>query len=365
MRLTRNNISIHPGACCRRISFQERGETHVHGGRLGSSRSLWTCIGCDGGHEPAPTPRDMRIGTLFARSLNVPVRPGRSRGEGNHGRFGLVHAQATSGVVGNDGPGPSRLGLPGAFAAVAIGGLLIASTDQARDIVIATASPQQRGLPIPLTVLLWAVTAWYWSRITLEFLEGRTGEVATTGRSRCRGLGWAPRWHRFWNNNLPRLIGAAAIFSVCFAFWRAHNIYAAYGDFESAKGFLRPAIAYLVATVVFYFVVAWRRELAAWLVRAAGGDPDRSKLVPRRQSLQAFAEIAPLTRALLYGSVLASPVFFLLFAMAPSIPAPPWAAPSPSSCWGWRSPLRRRASSSSGRFAPSSRSSAWPAWRFS
>ncbi len=203
------------------------------------------------------------------------------------------------------------------FAAVAVGGLLIASTDQARDIVIATASPQQRGLPIPLTVLLWAATAWYWSRITLEFLEGEQARWQQPVDPDVAAWAWAPGWHRFWNDNLPRLIGAAAIFSVCLAFWRAHNIYAAYGDFDSAKGFLRPAIAYLVATVVFYVLVAWRRELAAWLVRGAGGDPDNSKLVPRRQSLTAFGEIAPFTRALLYGSVLASPVFFLLFAMAP------------------------------------------------
>ncbi len=203
------------------------------------------------------------------------------------------------------------------FAAVAIGGLLIASTDQARDIVIATASPMQSGLPIPLTVLLWAVTAWYWSRITLEFLDGEQTRWQQPVDPDVALWTWAPRWHRFWSDNLPRIIGAAAIFSVCLAFWRAHNIYAAYGDFPSAEGFLRPAIAYLVATVVFYVLVAWRREIAAWLVRRAGGDPGQSKLVPQRQALQTFSDIAPFARTLLYGSVLASPVFFLLFVVAP------------------------------------------------
>ena len=70
------------------------------------------------------------------------------------------------------------------FVAIAAGGLAIVNTDQARDIVIATASSQEFGLPIPIAVLLWATMGWYWSRITLEFARGallRTPPASTAG----------------------------------------------------------------------------------------------------------------------------------------------------------------------------------------
>jgi len=48
---------------------------------------------------------------------------------------------------------------------VAVGFALIAFTDQARDIVIASGSPSLTGKSgIFVAVLFWAVFAWYWAR---------------------------------------------------------------------------------------------------------------------------------------------------------------------------------------------------------
>lgn len=203
------------------------------------------------------------------------------------------------------------------FAAVAIGGLLIALADQARDIVIGTASFADGGLPIPFAVLLWATASWYWARITLEFLDGEALRWKPAQDPEVAAWGWPAGWHRFWSNQLPRIIGAAAIFSVSYAFWRAWRIYALYGDGAPGEGFLWRAAAYLVATIVFYVVVAWRREIATWLVHRLGGNPVQSSFVPQRQALQKFTDLPRGAQALLYLSVLASPVFFFLFALAP------------------------------------------------
>jgi len=203
------------------------------------------------------------------------------------------------------------------FAAVAIGGLLIALADQARDIVIGTASFADGGLPIPLAVLLWATASWYWARITLEFLDGEALRWRPPQDPEVVAWGWPAGWHRFWSNQLPRLIGAAAIFSVSYAFWRAWKIYALYGDTAPGEGFRWRAAAYLAAAILFYVVVAWRRELMAWLVGAMKGDPAQSSFVPQRQALQKFTDLPRGAQALLYLSVLASPVFFFLFALAP------------------------------------------------
>jgi hypothetical protein len=203
------------------------------------------------------------------------------------------------------------------FVAIAAGGLLIAQTDQARDIVIATSSPKEGGLPIPLAVLLWASMGWYWSRITLEFMKGEAARSPVPVDPEVAAWGWAPGWRCFWSDHLPRLIGAAAIFSVAVAFWRAHNVYARYGDFASAAIFLRQAAFYLVATGVFYAVVAYRKELMEWVVGSRRGDRWRRNLVPERAPLRQFNDIAPLAKWILYLSVLGSPVFFLLFAFVP------------------------------------------------
>ena len=203
------------------------------------------------------------------------------------------------------------------FVAIAVGGLLIAQTDQARDIVIATSSPKEGGLPIWLAVVLWASMGWYWSRITLEFVKGEAERSPVPIDPEVATWGWAAGWHFFWNNQLPRLIGAAAIFSVSLAFWRAHNVYALYGDFASAAIFLREAAFYLFGTCVFYGVVAYRRELMEWIVGSRGTDRLRRNLVPRRAPLRQFDDISPFAKWILYLSVLASPVFFLLFAFVP------------------------------------------------
>lgn len=201
--------------------------------------------------------------------------------------------------------------------AIAAGGFLIARTDQARDIVIAISSPKEGGLPIPLAVLLWASMGWYWARITLEFVKGEAARAPAAVDPEVATWGWAPRWHGFWSNQLPRVIGALAIFSVALAFWRAHNIYSLYGDFASAAIFLREAAFYLVATCLFYAVVAYRKELMQWILGARGPAPLRRNLVPERAALQQFNDIPPFAKWILYLSVLASPVFFLLFAFVP------------------------------------------------
>ena len=55
---------------------------------------------------------------------------------------------------------------------VAIGGGLIALTDQARDIVIASAAGKEglgNKLGLIATMLFWASVSWYWARVTLNF----------------------------------------------------------------------------------------------------------------------------------------------------------------------------------------------------
>ena len=150
--------------------------------------------------------------------------------------------------------------------------------------------------------------------VTLVLTPDTTGS-ATTG-SEESSWAWAGRWHCFWNDHLPRMIGMAAILSVACAFWRAHEVYALYGEDKPAATFLIQAIVYFVAACVFYAVVTWRKELME-SVLPVGATQLRRNLVPSRGPLRQFKEIEPFAKWILHSSVLASPVFFFLFAFAP------------------------------------------------
>ena len=202
-------------------------------------------------------------------------------------------------------------------AAIAAGGLLIALTDQARDIVIATTSHKEAGWPIPLFVTLWAIMGWYWARTTLEFARGASLERRPPKDGKAFLGRWAWRWRRFVRDHLPRAIGALAFCSVAAAFWRAHNVYALYGDDETARRYLVPAISYAVLAVVFYGIVWWRKEIALFLLRGTGLRRLAPVLVPHRRPLRSFWEIDRFARWVLIVSVAASPVFFFLFAVWP------------------------------------------------
>ena len=128
---------------------------------------------------------------------------------------------------------------------------------------------------------------------------------------------WSTCWHRFWDNHLPRMIGAAAFVSVAWAFSRAHNIYALYGDINAASAYLGPVIAYTVAAILFYAFVTWRKELMSAFIAKSGATRFEATLVPDRRPLREFKEIVRPARWILYASVLASPVFFVLFAFLP------------------------------------------------
>lgn len=131
---------------------------------------------------------------------------------------------------------------------VFIGFALIAWTDQARDIVIATGNPDQRDSSILKAVVTWALIAWFWARVTLN-----DGLLPAPGA--------VPQWWRdFWTSNVPRLIGAAGILSMAFAFFAAADIYAAAGDATRAVAFRRDVGLYEIYTLLFLFAVGLRRS---------------------------------------------------------------------------------------------------------
>ena len=201
---------------------------------------------------------------------------------------------------------------------VALGGTLIASTDQARDIVIAVGSDKESFWQIPFVLTLWAFTGWYWARITLEFAQGIALERCLPRDHKVFLGPWAVAVRKWAANHLPRIIGAAAYISVAIAFWRAHNIYTLYGDTTVAGPYFWSAVAYLTAAVVFYVFVWWRKRIIKWAARRMGwASADDAAGPGGQRPLRAFTALNPFAQTLLALSIAASPVFFVLFAVWP------------------------------------------------
>ncbi|HEY6982617.1 hypothetical protein [Reyranella sp.] len=198
---------------------------------------------------------------------------------------------------------------------VAAGFGLIAFTDQARDIVIASGAPSLYGSSGVFTaVLSWAVFAWYWARTTLDytFVCPLPGPDAPP---------WKRRWQGFWASHVPRLVGFFGILSVTLAFWKAHTIYAAAGDTVHADAFRSDAWHYAAYAVLFYAIVWVRRPALLALVQRTNlvSSPDLANaLAPCVAPIPRLAGLRnPLTLAFLILSLVASPVFYTLVAIDP------------------------------------------------
>lgn len=199
---------------------------------------------------------------------------------------------------------------------VAIGFGLIAWTDQARDIVIASGlpSPGNSDNSIFIAVVFWAVFAWYWARTTLDY-EFALPVLAAGSRQ------WRKGWIDFWAAQMPRIIGALGIFSVALAFWTAHNALVAVGDLNGAQRFRDIAENYALYSVIFYAAVALRRTAMRLLIQ-------RTPLIPTPGLANLLAPgVAPIPRVIglsnpltlifLIASLAASPLFYALVAMDP------------------------------------------------
>lgn len=254
---------------------------------------------------------------------------------------------------------------------VAIGGALIALTDQARDIVIASAIAKD-GIPSKIgliaTMLAWAAVSWYWARVTLNFsftlpaLDADLSTLEGAPASWRKPLAWAigvvaiavvvmaawigrgtaaaavfaivalivafwtaqgihadrpQRWQRWWRQHMPRMLGSIAIFCVAVAFWNAHNVYSDADD-SNAGMFAYWAGGFVLLAVAFYVAVArrtqWLRSAAEWLPAWIGQylllQPDVT-----HDRLRDYAN--PIAVGFLVSSLILSPVLFLWFAYDP------------------------------------------------
>lgn len=201
-----------------------------------------------------------------------------------------------------------------ALLSVLAGFGLIAFTDQARDIVIASGSPSLTGKSgIFVTVLFWAVFAWYWARTTLDY----DFVCPLPGRAAPR---WKTRWQGFWADHMPRIIGALGILSVALAFWTAHRIYDNAGDATHAAAFRSDACHYAAYAVAFYVIVWLRRPAILFLVQRTNlirSPYIANWLVPAAAPSPRLFTGNPLALIVLGASLLASPVFYILVARDP------------------------------------------------
>ncbi|MBS0517129.1 MAG: hypothetical protein JSR90_00465 [Proteobacteria bacterium] len=198
---------------------------------------------------------------------------------------------------------------------VAVGFGLIALTDQARDIVIASGAPSLRGgYEIFIAVLFWAVFAWYWARTTLDYDFVCPGPGPDAAR-------WRRRWRKFWAGHVPRLIGFLGILSVALAFWEAHRLYATAQDETRAAAFRGDAIRYAIYAVVFYAVVWVRRPVMLAVIQRTNLIPSAQVanwLAPSPAPVSRITGLSnPITLAFLILSLAASPLFYILVGFDP------------------------------------------------
>jgi hypothetical protein len=167
--------------------------------------------------------------------------------------------------------------------ATLVGGGLIALTDQARDMVLASAAPDAALIDRVLLVffvLLWATTAWYWARATLYLdfaLEGIDANVVVWRKLTARERAFRLRWRGFATRRVPRLIGVLGIASLAVAFDNAAAVYEAAGVAERARAYGIWAWSYAALAIGFYLAVTLRRPITLFLFGSSEG---RSHLVP-------------------------------------------------------------------------------------
>jgi hypothetical protein len=188
-----------------------------------------------------------------------------------------------------------------------VGVVLIGWTDQARDIVIAGATPSWKGMPaliaILIAVTIWATIAWYWARVTVQYTLINPPPPLPH-----------QRWHAWLTVEAPRLIGTAAMLSVALAFWQAHKLYSYAGD-ESGARFLGLMCLYIAIAGIFYIVVRNREQIVRWLIEKNIVSP--SWLPDRTLSTEIFDPRYPFARRFLITTLCAAPVFYFLVMLFP------------------------------------------------
>jgi hypothetical protein len=194
---------------------------------------------------------------------------------------------------------------------VAVGAVLIALTDQARDMVLITAHDatawEQAGLVA--CVLAWATASWFWSRLTLD--------LAFASPSPPDGPPWRDFVHSAWVSNMPRLIGAAAIWSLAVAFFRSAATLRLAGS--EAAGFyeIRGWICVL-GGVLFYVVVIVRRPVMRWIARIWSGEETGTRFAGARVRYGAVRQVLGRSGlALLLLSLVFTPAFSFWFWVDP------------------------------------------------
>jgi hypothetical protein len=197
--------------------------------------------------------------------------------------------------------------------AVAIGGGLIALTDQARDIVIATADPASgsaRHGGNTFFVAVWAISSWYWARSTLNLAFAVDAVDAYSGLwaklTACERT-FRVGWRTFVVNQAPRVIGATAIASLGIAFGKAADIYAAAGDSVHAQTFSDSSWWYAGMALLFYVVVAVR--LPATQTLFGGKDGLRAHLVAGRAQFTDLRDY--------FGNAVTATYFVVSLALSP------------------------------------------------
>jgi hypothetical protein len=177
------------------------------------------------------------------------------------------------------------------FVSVALGGLPLLATSQGQDLLRILADPATGRLQWSLalvTLLAWAASVWYWSRVLLMVRWGAdTNDEEDTAR---RIVLW-----------LPRGLGAAAILLVgaAFAWTRA-------GDASLGPSLVWHAVGCVALAVLFFFAVSQRRR---WL--GALGLP------PAPPRVSSWRQLPRSTRALASGAIGLSLILLLLITSRP------------------------------------------------
>ena len=147
------------------------------------------------------------------------------------------------------------------IVALVFGGGLIAFTDQARDMVLASIAPDASfgsKLAVVGSVSFWAFSSWIWSRAALD--------AGFKMRRDLPGLAsWQKGWLTILCNHVPRVIGAASIAAVALAFQSGYAAYRDAGATADAERYRDYAIGVSILAVIFYLVLAIRKYLAVCL----------------------------------------------------------------------------------------------------
>jgi hypothetical protein len=163
------------------------------------------------------------------------------------------------------------------IVALLFGGGLIAFTDQARDMVLASIAPDASvgsKLAVAGAVFFWAFSSWIWSRAALD-----------AGFKMRRDLPGLARWQKGWItilcNHVPRVIGAASIAAVALAFQSGYATYRDAGATADAERYWDYAIAVSVLAVIFYLLLAIRKHFAVRLDQRMEGEKQQAALRAR------------------------------------------------------------------------------------